>query len=245
MSIDKICLRCQISKLFKDFSPDKRRKDGCQSYCKKCSAVISKISRLKHKEYYQDYNKKYYQNNKKHLNARGKKYHKLYWEKNRLNPKFIEKMHEYSEKYCQRPEVKNHKQEYSKKWREKNQIYIRKKAKELRQTLSYKEKHSVYEHNRRSKIKNLPGILFLNEWQKIKMLYDNICPACNKQRFLEIDHIFPISKAKEFPDFTTNSIENIQPLCHECNDKKYNRVIARYLPEKYYTDKIKLDFWNN
>ena len=59
------------------------------------------------------------------------------------------------------------------------------------------------------------------EWEILKKFYGNICLCCRKQEptvKLTEDHIVPISLGG------SNFIENIQPLCIDCNKRKYTKI---------------------
>jgi 5-methylcytosine-specific restriction endonuclease McrA len=75
---------------------------------------------------------------------------------------------------------------------------------------------------RRARLRKANGNFTMSEWNLLKKQYGNRCPACGKEEpkiRLTIDHIIPLSKGG------SNFIENIQPLCKNCNSKKYNKVI--------------------
>ena len=59
----------------------------------------------------------------------------------------------------------------------------------------------------------------LKEWNKLKEDFGNICAICGKDKPLTKDHIIPLSKGG------TDFIWNIQPLCRNCNSKKWNKLI--------------------
>jgi len=67
--------------------------------------------------------------------------------------------------------------------------------------------------------KGAVGSHTLKEWLKLKILHNEKCVICGEQKKLTKDHIVPLSKGG------TDFIENIQPLCKNCNSKKHNKII--------------------
>jgi hypothetical protein len=59
----KICGHCLIRKIKEDFSKDNSRKDKLQSWCKQCQEDYNSFSGIK--KIKSEYNKLYYQRNKK------------------------------------------------------------------------------------------------------------------------------------------------------------------------------------
>lgn len=58
------------------------------------------------------------------------------------------------------------------------------------------------------------------EWEELKKKLGNICVGCRRDDVpLQKDHIVPISRGG------SDNIENIQPLCKECNSIKGSKVI--------------------
>ena len=54
------CTKCGETKPRTEFSRDKRRPDGCQSWCKLCKAVYQRKYNAEHKEQTAAYRRKYY-----------------------------------------------------------------------------------------------------------------------------------------------------------------------------------------
>jgi len=103
-------------------------------------------------------------------------------------------------KYCA-----EHKEELRVKllaWRRRN------KAKVVQQTLL-----------RRYREKGISGSHTLAQWEELKKKYGYRCAICKKKKKLTRDHIIPVTKER-----TSNDISNIQPLCRECNSKKFNHI---------------------
>lgn len=67
--------------------------------------------------------------------------------------------------------------------------------------------------------KNAIGSHTLKQWKELKESYGNMCAFCKADKKLTKDHIIPLTKGG------SNYIENIQPLCRNCNSKKNNKII--------------------
>uniref|UniRef100_A0A6M3IGM3 Putative homing endonuclease n=1 Tax=viral metagenome TaxID=1070528 RepID=A0A6M3IGM3_9ZZZZ len=75
-----------------------------------------------------------------------------------------------------------------------------------------------YKANKRRAI----GSHTFNEWIVLKYSFKNLCLCCKRQEpkiKLTEDHIIPLSMSG------TDYIDNIQPLCIECNTRKHARYI--------------------
>ena len=73
---------------------------------------------------------------------------------------------------------------------------------------------------RREIFKNVVGNFTLAEWISLCNKFGNKCLWCERtDRKLTIDHVVPITKGG------TNYIDNIQPLCVNCNARKNNSTI--------------------
>lgn len=66
------------------------------------------------------------------------------------------------------------------------------------------------------------------EWKNVKRLANGICLCCKRTHVkLTVDHVIPLSKGGR------NVIENIQPLCSECNIKKDDRIVDYRVTNSY------------
>jgi len=83
--------------------------------------------------------------------------------------------------------------------------------------------------NKRNRLLNsgAVGSHTFGEWETLKTQYNHTCPACGLRepfenqrcKTLTEDHIIPLEKGG------SDNIENIQPLCLRCNQKKHTKII--------------------
>lgn len=84
------------------------------------------------------------------------------------------------------------------------------------------QSRSIYCSRRRALQNNAVGFFTVGEWEILKAQYGFTCLSCGKSEpkiKLTVDHIVPLSKGG------SNFIENIQPLCRECNSSKHTQII--------------------
>lgn len=87
----------------------------------------------------------------------------------------------------------------------------------------HRRTQKMISQGKRRAIKNkAEGFHTFGEWELLKKQYGYTCPSCGKKEpeiKLTEDHIIPLSKGG------SNYIENIQPLCRNCNSKKQIKII--------------------
>jgi 5-methylcytosine-specific restriction endonuclease McrA len=67
------------------------------------------------------------------------------------------------------------------------------------------------------------GTHTLEEWENLKKKYGYKCATCEKKTILTKDHIIPLAEGG------TDYIQNIQPLCRNCNSKKWKKALRKKL----------------
>lgn len=136
----------------------------------------------------------------------------------RYREKHIEQVRERDRQYNQTPKRRKYLRENDRRYRRKN----REKYNARQRKWAKDNKDYVYFMNKkrlRNK-KKTPGSHSFEEWVSLKHSYDFTCPACLRSEpeiSLTEDHIIPLVKGG------TDWITNIQPLCGECNGKKYTK----------------------
>lgn len=81
---------------------------------------------------------------------------------------------------------------------------------------------------------NTIGSFTFEQWKKLVNFYcpNNECLCCKRKRFLVPDHIIPVKQKG------TNFINNIQPICEQCNSKKIRKIIDYREDKGLYTIQI-------
>lgn len=107
------------------------------------------------------------------------------------------------------------------RWRAKNKEHV---AVYNREWVEKNRERKYYINNRRRAILlNAQGSHTLEEWLKLKEATGKKCVCCGRlesEVVITEDHVVPLSIGG------SDSIENIQPLCRNCNSKKYNKIIS-------------------
>jgi hypothetical protein len=192
------------------FHRHKGRKDGFQSYCKKCASL---------------HNEQWRKDNPEKKHALGKAYRKHHPEKQsqwrKDNP---EKVRAYEAVYRKRDPDRN--KTKAKRRREKPEQY---RAAEL-----------AREHRRSARKRSLPAQFTSDDWRIALAYFGNTCAVCGRPRglwhTLAADHWIPLTN----PNCPGTVPGNIVPLCHGqdgCNNIKGSRdphewLVAQFGPRK-------------
>lgn len=85
-----------------------------------------------------------------------------------------------------------------------------------RQTLRWRREHprAVKAFNQSRRASKGDQKISAEQWLDICELYGFKCLCCGKQKVLHMDHVVSLRNGGR------HTIENIQPLCRECNSRK-------------------------
>lgn len=78
--------------------------------------------------------------------------------------------------------------------------------------------------NRRARKKEVGGTFTAQEWKSLKEFYNFTCLCCGRcepEIKLTPDHVIPLADVEN----SSNTIDNIQPLCYSCNSSKQAKHI--------------------
>lgn len=208
----RICSKCGKEKDISEYGHHKLSKDGIREMCKKCCSEYAKQYREKNKISIIEY---------------------------RL--KNVEKIREYTIKNVEKRKQyykinKEHITNCNKKWRDKNKEYFENNKEEKtkydkKYAKEHKDKFIIYTRMRKSKKKQLPSTLTLDQWNQCKEYFDNRCAYCGEEKPLAQEHFIALSNGGGY------TIDNIIPSCKSCNSSKYNRIFGEWYAKQYYYSK--------
>lgn len=231
----KLCSKCnkELPNDSKHFVSASNTKSGLGAMCKKCKHE----KYIEKREYYLEKSRKYYAENKEAIIEKSKEYRdknkehkkeydKKYYKKNR------DKKREYDKKYY--AENKEKLNQYNKIYYQDNKESIKEINKKWK--LSNPDKVKLTRKRRRNKSKELVSDLTLDEWNYIKMYFNNECAYCGEKCDLEQDHFIPVTKGGGY----TKS--NIIPACRSCNASKNNNDFYEWYSNKNFYSKDREEY---
>lgn len=227
MTNKKKCPDCKRDLPLTDFHRDKIKRDGCATYCKECAKRRVRKWSLENPEKRKEYVRQYEIENREVLK---KKRHQYYLDH---KEEITEKNEKWKEENYER--WLEYQREYHRQWRkdnpEKMAEYGRRASEKMRgkrheQWRRWVEKNPEKARNnwRKKRIRkaNAEGSHTAEEWKALCEKYKYTCLRCGKavpEIQLTRDHIVPLSVGG------TDYINNIQPLCMDCNQWKYTKTI--------------------
>jgi len=97
---------------------------------------------------------------------------------------------------------------------------LARRARKRAMALEYaRTKRREHRRRRRARLAGLGEHYTAQEWRELCAAYGGRCLRCGKIGELEPDHVMPLSKGGD------DTIENIQPLCPNCNKHKHVKTL--------------------
>lgn len=210
----KICKKCGFEKTIDNFCKKSNKKDGLNIYCKSCTSVDGKL--YNSKEEVKEKMKKYRQ-----VNKISKEKQKEY------NSRYKERFKKYREEH--KEELKNYINEYVKNRRKKDPIFRLNKSIRTCIYTSLKEK-GYKKSSRTHEILGCSYEFFKEYIEKqfeywMNWLNYGLYDTSKLNYGWDLDHIIPISSAKNEEIIKLNHYSNFKPLCSKINrDIKINKL---------------------
>ena len=197
--------------------------DGYKSRCRICWNAQKRAQRAANPEKHRETARKYVEANQEHIRNLKRKHQAE-------NPeKYDEALRKYRETHREEinTQAKERRDSDIEHYREIGRNSYERHAEERRKySLEYYKRFpekSVAATNRRRALKlSAEGAHTEEQWQALKSFYDFKCLKCGKQEpevKLTRDHVIPLTQGG------SDSIDNVQPLCAQCNSKKNNKHI--------------------
>lgn len=208
-----VCKRCSMKKRYREKREEILKKSMEYRKCNKEKVHVI--------------NRRYYQKNKDVILAKNR----VRWQARK--EKYSLRSHQYWLENRERLSV------YRKAWRLRNIDHVKANSKRYRQTLEFRLIKLVAEYKRRSNGGFLSAIII----KRVIERDGKICHYCGikcelgtpRDRYnptsLTIDHVIPISKAKQMGMKNPNVVENLVVACRACNIKKGVEVLLEKTKE--------------
>lgn len=239
----KTCSKCKEEKpaTTEYFRKVSSKKDLLRAVCNACNLIEVREWRNKNIEKSRESSNKWKRNNKEEV----KKYNELYKDKkhelyeinkDRYKEMYKKRYENNKEKYDEmhkkavKKYYESHKEkrlEYSKAYEEINKE--KRRIQHLEWRRSNPDKSTIQVQRRRALKKNCKSTLTHDEWELIKMKFENKCAYCGKLTNLHQEHFIPLSKGGE------HAKTNIIPSCVSCNSSKNCKSFFEWYPkQKFY-----------
>jgi 5-methylcytosine-specific restriction endonuclease McrA len=215
------CSQCGETKLTTEFSRLNSAPDGLMYQCKVCSRAIVKAQAERNREAHLVRRRTRYQQNIEKERTRSRRYREANREKVRMRDRARRAAlaPEQRRAIARRQYLRRAEQAraYSRRWYHENRDRALTFNRQYRRRKPAENVQRV--NRRRARLRGAGGTYTAAEWQALCEKYGNRCLACGCDGPLTVDHVVPITRGE------SNSIDNLQPLCRPCNQRKGTQII--------------------
>lgn len=219
--LHKTCIHCGQSQPLANFNKDRNRKDGYRETCKACRSAYRRETRNdRDRAHRRAYDQNRYQNDP------------IFHEKEQARQREKNKR-QYRENPVRHEAQRNHGRAQHSKRKNNPALYERwqqscrtteqrrkmRRAADIAYDAHIRSRAVRTAHAYRARKAANGGSYTAQEWNELCAFYDHACLCCGECKPLTPDHVVPISRGG------SNAIENIQPLCLDCNRRKSTKTI--------------------
>jgi hypothetical protein len=191
----RVCADCRVAKPEAEYYRNSTSRDRVDKKCKECKKAATRKWKVENRERARETDRRWREQNRERANAHYRKWRHNNRERHR---------------------------ELCRRWNADNRDRCKENLDRWRQ--SHREQLAEWRRQRRTKL--LAGPRYSEvEWHALLAAFGYRCAACGleardtPQGFLTPDHVIPVCMSGP------NTIDNIQPLCLDCNRRKNGRVI--------------------
>lgn len=215
----KQCSRCEQTQCLGHFHRWSRSKDGYRAMCKNCRKGEYTAEEFKARR------REHYKENADHINEVKRAWYQLNSEAESARRKADRVMKP------EKAKAHDHRANTSEKGKQRFRRYVDRHPERRRASEnSWKQRNSnlvklyakASHANRRARKQQSGGSFTSKEWLALKATYNYTCLCCGSKEpdiKLSPDHVVPLAKGG------TSNINNIQPLCFLCNQRKHTKIV--------------------
>ncbi len=196
----KTCRKCQQDRPIESFTVDVRYKDGRYPWCAECRRAWRQGRKDRQRELHTNWREQ----NREHVRQESLSYYHQH-----RDEELTKRRARLRDRWHNDPVYRAKKNAFKKARYHSDPVFNKKK----------RDWAVVTSHRRRDRVRGTGQHFSQAEWRALCAMYDQRCLCCGQEKPLSPDHVVPVSCGG------SNAIENIQPLCRECNQAKGTKTI--------------------